>query len=136
MKAGLFIDTSGFYALLVKNDDRHERAKTILAQAAKEKQRFMTSDYVLDETATLLRARGLGHLIAPFFDNIFASQACSIVWMDHELFMKARLFFLKHDDKSWSFTDCTSFVIMKEMKLSSALTKDRHFQEAGFSPLL
>jgi len=136
MKGAIFIDTSGFYALLVKDDEKHLKIKGIILQAAKEKQRFITTDYILDETITLLHARGLTHLISIFFDAVFASHACSIVWMDQERFLKARAFFLKHSDQSWSFTDCTSFIIMKELKLMSVLTKDRHFQEAGFSLLL
>lgn len=136
MKSAIFIDTSGFYALLVKGDDKHLKAKDILSRAAKDKQRFMTTDYVLDETITLLHSRGLTHLIAPVFNAVFASEACSVVWMDQERFSKARTFFLKHSDQSWSFTDCASFIVMKEMKVSAAMTKDRHFQEAGFAPLL
>jgi len=136
MKSAIFIDTSGFYALLVKADHKHTKARQILQQAAGNKQRFMTIDYVLDETATLLRARGLSHLVSPFFDTIFTSRACSILWMDQEYFIKTKTFFLKSSDQEWSFTDCASFIAMKEMKLSLALTTDRHFQEAGFTSLL
>jgi predicted nucleic acid-binding protein len=45
-------------------------------------------------------------------------------------------FFAKHQDHAWSFTDCVSFVVMKERKASRALTKDERFREAGFVPLL
>jgi predicted nucleic acid-binding protein len=36
------------------------------------------------------------------------------------------------EDKSFSFTDCTSFVIMKERRIRLALTSDKHFIQAGF----
>jgi uncharacterized protein len=39
-------------------------------------------------------------------------------------------------DKSWSFTDCGSFLIMHDEGLTSALTHDRHFEQAGFRALL
>jgi predicted nucleic acid-binding protein len=39
-------------------------------------------------------------------------------------------------DKSWSFTDCASFVVMQEQRLDSALTTDSHFSQAGFRALL
>jgi predicted nucleic acid-binding protein len=64
------------------------------------------------------------------------SQACRIEWIDPARFDAARLFFLKHADQDWSFTDCASFRIMKDLRLREALTKDGHFQAAGFLPLL
>ena len=39
-------------------------------------------------------------------------------------------------DKSWSITDCTSFVIMGQRKLVQALAHDEHFVQAGFDALL
>jgi predicted nucleic acid-binding protein len=44
--------------------------------------------------------------------------------------------FLKHLDQGWSFTDCVSFHVMQELGLGDALTKDEHFQRAGFKALL
>jgi uncharacterized protein len=135
-KAEAFVDTSGFYALLQEGDDMHSRCVNILAQAATSGARFVTSDYILDETATLLRARGHGHLIRAFFDAVVASRALRIEWMDPERFGKTRLFFLKHHDKGWSFTDCFSFHLMHTLQIQDALTKDDHFRQAGFNPLL
>ena len=43
---------------------------------------------------------------------------------------------LKHIDQEFSFTDCTSFVVMKELRLREALATDHHFRIAGFVPLL
>ena len=39
-------------------------------------------------------------------------------------------------DHRYSFTDCSSFVLMAELGLKQALTTDRHFIEAGFQALL
>jgi len=49
MVGEIFIDTSGFYALLVRGDDQHDRARHAMRQAAKKKQRFVTTGYVLPE---------------------------------------------------------------------------------------
>jgi uncharacterized protein len=134
--ASAFVDTSGFYALLVRRDRMHVQAREHLVQAAGSKSRFITTDYVLDETATLLRARGHGHLANALFQTIQSSQACRIEWMDPDRFAKAREFFLKHHDQSWSFTDCFSFVIMRAFAIQNALTTDTRFRQAGFNPLL
>ena len=114
----------------------HARAVELLERAAKSGGRFVTTDYVLDETATLLRARGHGRLADAFFQTVFASRACQVEWMDADRFTQTRQFFLKHHDKSWSFTDCFSFVVMRDLKLRDALTTDAHFRQAGFHPLL
>jgi hypothetical protein len=130
------VDTSGFYALLVQGDRMHARAKDILARAARSGGRFATTDYILDEVATLLKARGHGHLNDAFFETVFASAVCRIEWMDPEQFEHARRFFLKHRDQDWSFTDCFSFCVMRPLGIRDALTTDKHFRQAGFNPLL
>ncbi len=91
-KPEIFVDTSGFYACLVKRDDAHLRAKNILARAARDKLCFATTDYVLDETATLLRMRNLGHLAQELFEVVFQSDACRIEWMNPLRFANTQVF--------------------------------------------
>ncbi len=132
----IFIDTSGFFAMLSKDDNRHAAAAKAIADARKRKRGFVTTDYVLDETATLFKARRKTHLLARFFERLDLSRACRIEWTDSERFHEVRIDFLKHADKDWSFTDCLSFAVMSRLRLRDALTKDGHFREAGFVPLL
>jgi uncharacterized protein len=131
-----FIDTSGFCALLIKRDDMHEKAAKLLAAAAKRQARFVTTDYVLDETVTLLCARGHGHLVGLFLKSTLNSQACVVDWMSPERFAEAAAFLDKYLEHGYSFTDCVSFVTMKARGLRDALTKDEHFGVAGFVALL
>ena len=136
MASEIFVDTSGFYACLVKADACHKQAASILVVSADSRRRFVTTDYVLDETATLLKARGHGHLVERLFDAVFESSVCSVEWMDAERFAGVRTFFSRHSDHGYSFTDCLSFHIMKQRRLRDALTKDEHFREAGLNALL
>jgi predicted nucleic acid-binding protein len=136
MASETFVDTSGFYALLVERDEMHELAVRILRQAERRRATFVTSDYVLDETATLLAARGFGHLVDDFLQSTLRSKACVVDWTGPELFVRTATFMAKHIDQGWSFTDCVSFQIMKARKLREALTKDEHFEKAGFKALL
>ena len=98
--------------------------------------RAITSDYVIDETATLLKMRGNKHGTRVLFDTLGTSRALSVERISEERYERARTFFLKHLDKEYSFTDCTSFILMKELKLHAALTSDDHFRIAGFDALL
>lgn len=136
MASDVFIDTSGFYSLLVRNDDQHDQAGKVMRGAAEARRRFVTSDYVVDETATLLQARGLARLIIPLFESIFASSACRMIWMDADRFHRTRAYFLRNLGRDWSFTDCATFVLMKELRIREALTKDSHFDSAGLVALL
>lgn len=132
----IFIDTSGFFAILVAQDDRHAAAKRLLSNSRKKLRQFVTTDYVLDETATLLKARGYRHLVPIFFDTVFDSMACVVDWIDMERFQKTQMFYLKQIDHDWSFTDCVSFIVMRQRRLTQAFTKDAHFEQMGFAVLL
>lgn len=132
----LFVDTSGFYSLLVKGDDRHRQSSDILAEAAGSGRGFVTTDYVLDETATLLKARNHAAVLRRFIDTVFGSSVCQVEWTDAQRFVAVQGYYLKHLDQAWSFTDCVSFRVMKDRRLREALTKDQHFQHAGYVALL
>ncbi len=96
---------------------------------------LFTSDYVLDETLTLMRAR-LGHDKAVEFGRwVLQSPLVKIIHIDEETWQAAWEIFVKHKDKDFSFTDCTSFAIMRKLGLINAFTFDRHFEQAGFNIL-
>lgn len=132
----LFMDTSGYFSLLVRSDEHHEDAVRHFHEAATQRQLFFTTDYVLSETATLLIARRQNQLVETLFDSVFNSAACRVEWMTPDRFQQVRAFLRRHKDKAWSFTDCFSFHVMRQLKLRRALTKDHHFEQAGFTPLL
>jgi predicted nucleic acid-binding protein len=90
----------------------------------------------VNETATLLLARGYSPVLSGLLDAVFESKACGIEWVDPERSHKTRKLFLKREDQTWSFTDGFSFLVMKELGLSRSLTKDEHFTRAGFVALL
>src|SRR5262249_49001137 len=89
----MFVDSRGFFALLAQRDVWHAKAEKEIRRAKRERRRLVTTDYVLDETATLLKARGAPQLCAELFDRVFYSAACQIQWMDADGFRGARAFF-------------------------------------------
>ena len=79
----------------------------------------MTSDYVIDETLTLIRARRSVNVATQFLEKIRKSRNLTLVWIDKDVFDKAaKLFEIANERQVWSFTDCTSFSIMKELGIT------------------
>jgi predicted nucleic acid-binding protein len=132
----IFVDTSAWYAIEVEDDLNHEKACAFLSKIASGKYGVsITTDYILDETLTLLRSRTDLNSAANFFDKIRKSKSVRVFWIDESLFEKALDIFKKSDHKSWSFTDSASFALMRELFLSDAFTFDSHFREAGLKAL-
>jgi len=132
----IFVDTSAWYAVEVADDVNHEAACKFLAEIASGKHGVsITTDYVLDETLTLLRSRRDLASASYFIDKIRKSKSVRVFWIDESLFEKALDVFRKSGRKSWSFTDCTSFALMRDLSVSEAFTFDTHFREATFQAL-
>ena len=132
----IFVDTSAWYASEVEDDVNHEQARKFLSQLASGRHGVaITTDYVLDETLTLLRSRrGLPAAIT-FIDKIRKSKSIRVFWVNENIFEKALSIFRNKSDVAWSFTDCTSFALMKDLSLAQAFTFDSHFSEAGLQKL-
>ena len=128
----IFVDTSAWYAFEVEDDVNHEAACKFLSNIASGKHGVsITTDYVLDEALTLLRSRRDLASANAFIEKIRKSKSIRVFWIDEGLFEKALVILQKSDHKTWSFTDCTSFALMRELSVSEAFTFDRHLREAG-----
>ena len=134
--ADVFVDTAGFLALWDAGDEHHRRAVELQEELARRNRRFLTTEYVVDETVTLLLVRHSHAAAADFLQTIEKSEALRLEWIDPTRFHAASAWFQKHTYKQWSFTDCVSFTIMRELRLRDAFTTDHHFRQAGFTPLL
>lgn len=132
----VFVDTSGFYAALDARDAHHARAAALVAETVRSGRRIVFTDYVITESLNLSVARRGHHIAVRMLDFLDQSRAWDRVSVDSAYFGKAALYFRKHGDKTFSFTDCTSFVVMKELGLRRVLTTDHHFHQAGFEVLL
>lgn len=136
MAGELFWDTSGFFALLNRDDAWHDRARTLSREAAAARRGGITTEAIIGETCTLLMARRRAHLIPRFLDLIEQSRSLVTVPVDQALFARSKKYLRQHLDHAYSFVDCTSFVVMAERGLHEAMTTDAHFTEAGWVALL
>lgn len=132
---GVFVDTAGWMACADGADPGHVRAAVARDGVLQAGQVLVTTDFVVDETLTLIRFRlGLSAADA-WWRQIDGSQRLRWERIDGERFERARALFFQHRDKDFSFTDCTSFAVMRELRLTHVITTDRHFRQMGFQML-
>jgi len=134
MKA-LFVDTAGWMACADAADPEHDQARAARDSALEHGMTLVTTDYVADETLTLIRKRLGLRAAEKWWQQIEASSRLRWEWIDLPRAERARSLFFHHRDKDFSFTDCTSFVVMRELKIRQALTTDVHFRQMGFQIL-
>jgi hypothetical protein len=134
MKA-LFVDTAGWVACADSADPAHGRCCAARDAALEAGQTLVTSDFVVDEALTLIRFRLSLGAAEVWWRQVENSPRLRWERVDSNRFEKARYLFFQYRDKDFSFTDCTSFVIMQEVRLTHAITTDRHFRQMGFHVL-
>lgn len=129
----IFVDSSAWLALADVRDANHSKAISCHRQLARGSMgRLITTDYVWDETLTLLRRHVGFDLARTFYDEVTKGESVQPVWVSPEHFAEARAIFFRYRDKAWSFTDCTSFAVMRALSIEDAFTLDRDFEQAGF----
>ena len=132
----IFVDSGAWIALLDRRDQHHNDAVIIYAILKQQKTRFLTTDYVIDETATWLRYRVNYPVAVEFLDLIESSEGTgdlTVAAIDSTLFQEAERLFRQYDTASLSFTDCTSFVVCQQYNISEAFAFDQHFPMMGIT---
>jgi predicted nucleic acid-binding protein len=127
----IFIDTSAFLALENRKDEYHRSALMFRDSLLESMESLVTSDYVLDESYTIIRLRA-GHKIAvQFGEMIQATGLIEIKYLTKEILQEAWHIFKSFSDKEFSFTDCTSFALMESLQIKTVFTFDDHFNQYG-----
>ena len=125
----LFVDTGAFIALTDADDENHKAAAAFYRDAKEKGMRFVTTNFVVCETMNYLRAR-ISHPIAVlFWENLKKSGFIEIVVVTPSHEDLAFAIFKRYSDKDFSFTDCTSFSVMRSLKLKSGFAFDKHFEQ-------
>jgi predicted nucleic acid-binding protein len=132
-----FVDSSFLVARFNTGDRDHKEAIRFIEEqrdGAGEAFRLVLSDYVFDETVTALAIRSKRHALAVSGGRaILESRNLRILRVETPGFESAWKLFVRSQDKRWSFTDCTSFVLMQNLGIRKALTFDANFRQAGFA---
>ena len=128
----IFIDSGAFLGRFVRDDQHHGAAVERWARLRDERHPCLTSNFVLDETLTLLGRRTGYRFAAERGRSLYSSGELHILRPALEDELAAFEWFEKYADQEVSFTDCVSFVLMKKAGIETAFSFDQHFELAGF----
>jgi predicted nucleic acid-binding protein len=129
----VFVGTHGFFVRADAARDKHACAASLLVHRDR---RFVTTEWVVVETGNLFVVRRKPHWAEALFGMLSTTRAVQVIPAPSEHLSEAESLWMKFRDHAFPFTDCTSFVVMRELGLVDALTADRHFLAMGFNPML
>ncbi|MBI2264954.1 MAG: type II toxin-antitoxin system VapC family toxin [Armatimonadetes bacterium] len=131
----IFVDSSAWIGLMVTRDRHHEEARAAYEQLRETRHSLVTSDYVLNETYTRVRALTqnwrLLHRAHEYFLQAEEKASLLVHWTDKTIFDAARDLFMSWKDQNFSFVDCVSFVTARKLGIQECFSFDRDFLIAG-----
>ena len=129
----MLIDTSGFLCKFEREEVCHEKAVELYDSATVR----YTTNYVLAEYTALAQARGIPRKqIIEFSEHVLGEEKLEIIWIDKALHTLAVELLKRREDKTYSLCDAASFLVMRNLGITEALTTDRHFKQEGFVRML
>ena len=136
MKDKVFLDTAYAIALSVETDSFHERALELADEIEAQKIKLVTTRAILLEIGNALSNVRFRKAAVELLDSLEMDKNVMIVSLGEELYESGFKLYRSRMDKEWGLVDCVSFVAMKQLGITEALTTDLHFQQAGFVALL
>jgi uncharacterized protein len=132
----LFLDTSYVIALAVPRDEHHPQALNIRAHIQSQNTSLITTLAVALEIGNALSGQKYRIAASGLLEALSNDKMIEIVPVGEGLYRDGLRLYKDRIDKDWSLTDCISFLVMQNRRMTDALTTDRHFEQAGFRALL
>lgn len=133
----LFLDTWGWLVLSDKKDPAYTAVSKFYRDFRQKGGGAYSSDYILDETLTLLFRKAPFAQARKYMEGVLQMAKEGYLQLERvtpQRFEKAWELRLRYEDKPGiSFTDLTSFVIMRELGAGEVLTEDSHFEGVNLS---
>jgi predicted nucleic acid-binding protein len=123
-----FVDTGAWFASIVPSDSDHAAAVRWLSGNTEP---LLTTDYVVDETLTLLQRRGEMTRARSLGEQFFNGTLATIYYLTEADILQAWETFRRFTDKEWSFTDCSSKIVIEKLNVKRAFAFDHHFRQFG-----
>jgi uncharacterized protein len=131
-----FLDSSYAIALAATSDQLHHRATELAEELENRQRQLITTRAVLFEIGNALSKQRYREAASNLLASIESDPTIRIIEISRERYLPALALFSSRPDKDWGLTDCMSFAIMQDLRLTEALTADSHFEQAGFRALL
>lgn len=132
----IFVDTSAWCAVRDEKDENHNKATSFLKEIIEKRYHLKTTNYILDETYTrLLGCIGCKSVIQfkHSIDQMLDSKILTMIQISEFMQELAWEVFERFNaDKEWSFTDCTSKVVMEQDQIGEVFAFDHHFEQMRF----
>lgn len=128
----VFVDTSAWYEFADRRAPRHQAVSELISA---HRGRMITSTFILAELTALVMARFDHRLAVTVGEGIRGSSDVELLHPVAPEVEEAWILFRARPDKSYSLTDCLSFVLMKRHGVQTALSTDQHFGQEGFQTL-
>ncbi len=127
----IFIDTTEWVSAIDSSDQLHADGAAVLTAVARNQLgEALTTDFVLDETFTLLKRRGVRpHKVVEAARHILASEVVKMVYIDGPVFQGALRNFSRFE--RLSFTDAATLEVMKRFNVTEIYSHDSDFDLKG-----
>lgn len=121
----VFVDTSGFYAVLDATDPFQVAATRLFERAEREQWSLVTTNYIVHETWALVQHRLGWDAVDDFLDVLLS--LCQVVFVEQSLHALGATRCHQARQRRLSLTDCISFELMKQQGITEAIASDEHF---------
>ena len=128
------IDSSAFYAIVNRREVHHAEATEIFERLSRDEWRLFTSNFIIAEAHALILTRQ-GWDMGRRFLNQFESSKIGVIRVTEEDEQRAKEIIYRYSDKTFSYTDATSFAVMERLGIAFAFTFDSDFVQYGFPAL-
>lgn len=132
----MFVDTAALIALLNQVDELHRRAVSIQLELTRSGTPLVTSEWVLAEFLNAMARPPLRARASRVVDRLRNSARTEVVGTVSPAWHETHAFYEGHQDKAWSFVDCSSKLICRVRGITRVFTHDRDFEQFGLECLL
>lgn len=126
----VFVDTSGFYALLDGSDPFHPTAKDLFSRSQTESWRLVTTNYVVHETWAVIQTRLGWAAVDAWLDRVL--RHCEIIWITEPIHALGVARCRQARERRLSLTDCLSIEVMRRQGIYEVVGEDEHLRREGF----